>query len=47
MPGTWPSLHVDTAISLPVSLDAYTAYALRPWLARDQAVSAGTRRLAK
>jgi hypothetical protein len=33
--GIWPSLHLDTAITLPVGVEAYAAYALRAWLARD------------
>jgi len=47
LPGIWPSLHLDTAITLPVGVEAYAAYALRAWLARDQAVSVRTRRFAK
>jgi hypothetical protein len=47
LPGIWPSLHLDTAITLPVGVEAYAAYALRAWLARDPAVSARTRRFAK
>jgi hypothetical protein len=47
LPGIWPSLHLDTAITLPVGVEAYAAYALRAWLARDQAISARTRRFAK
>ncbi|MGH3286954.1 MAG: hypothetical protein ACRDPD_20110, partial [Streptosporangiaceae bacterium] len=47
LPGIWPSLHLDTAITLPVGVEAYAAYALRAWLARDQAVSTQTRRFAK
>src|ERR1700722_4545369 len=47
LPGIWPSLHLDTAITLPVGVEAYAAYALRAWLARDHAISARTRRLAK
>ena len=47
LPGIWPSLHLDTAITLPVGVEAYAAYALRAWLARDREVSAGTRRFAK
>ncbi len=27
--GIWPSLHLDTAITLPVGVEAYAAYALR------------------
>ena len=30
LPGIWPSLHLDTAITLPVGVEAY---ALRAWLA--------------
>ncbi len=47
LPGIWPSLHLDTAITLPVGVEAYAAYALRAWLARDHAISARTRRFAK
>ena len=48
LPGIWPSLHLDTAITLPVGVtEACAAYALRAWLARDQAISARTRRFAK
>ena len=47
LPGIWPSLHLDTAITLPVGVEAYAAYALRAWLSREQAVSARTRRFAK
>jgi hypothetical protein len=46
-PGIWPSLHLNTAITLPVGVEAYAAYALRAWLARDRAISARTRRFAK
>ncbi len=47
LPGLWPSLHLDTAITLPVGVEAYAAYALRAWLASGQAVSPRTRRFAK
>ena len=47
LPGIWPSLHLDTTITLPVGVEAYAAYALRAWLARDHAVSGRTRRFAK
>jgi hypothetical protein len=33
LPGIWPSLHIDTTITLPVGVEAYAAYALRAWLA--------------
>jgi len=42
LPGVWPSLHLDTAITLPVGVEAYAAYALRAWLARDRMISART-----
>jgi hypothetical protein len=47
LPGIWPSLHLDTSITLPVGVEAYAAYALRAWLAGEQAVSGRTRRFAK
>ena len=47
LPGIWPSLHLDTAITLPVGVEAYAAYALRAWLAQDHTVSDRTRRFAK
>ena len=47
LPGIWPSLHLDTTITLPVGVEAYAAYALRAWLAREDWISARTRRFAK
>jgi hypothetical protein len=47
LPGIWPSLHLDTSITLPVGVEAYAAYALRAWLAGEHAVSGRTRRFAK
>jgi hypothetical protein len=47
LPGIWPALHLDTAITLPVGVEAYAAYALRAWLARDQVISGRTRRFAR
>jgi len=47
LPGIWPSLHIDTTITLPVGVEAYAAYALRAWLAPAGAVSARTRRFAR
>ena len=47
LPGIWPTLHLDTAITLPVGVEAYAAYALHAWLVRDSAISARTRRFAK
>ena len=47
LPGIWPSLHLDTTITLPVGVEAYAAYALRAWLARDSWIASRTRRFAK
>ena len=47
LPGIWPSLHIDTTITLPVGVEAYAAYALRAWLAPAGAVSSRTRRFAR
>jgi hypothetical protein len=47
LPGIWPSLHLDTAVTLPVGVECYAAYALRAWLATGQPISDRTRRFAK
>ena len=47
LPGIWPSLHLDTSITLPVGVEAYAAYALRAWLVGGDSVSGRTRRFAK
>ena len=47
LPGIWPSLHLDTAITLPVGVESYAAYALRAWLASENKVSPRTRTFAK
>jgi hypothetical protein len=46
LPGIWDSLHLDTAVTLPVGVEAYAAYALRAWLSASAAVSDRTRRFA-
>jgi len=46
LPGIWDSLRIDTAVTLPVGVEAYAAYALRAWLARGRQVSHRTRRFA-
>ena len=33
LPGIWPALQLNTAITLPVGVEAYGAYALGAWLA--------------
>ena len=47
LPGIWPSLHLDTSITLPVGVEAYAGYALRAWLSDEYPVSGRTRRFAK
>jgi hypothetical protein len=47
LPGIWSSLHLDTAVTLPVGVECYAAYALRAWLAADHAISDRTRRFAR
>jgi len=47
LPGIWSSLHLDTAVTLPVGVECYAAYALRAWLATGQAISDRTRRFAR
>jgi hypothetical protein len=47
LPGIWPSLHLDTSITLPIGVEAYAAYALRAWLSGEHAISGRTRRFAK
>lgn len=32
LPGIWDSLILDTAITLPIGMEAYAAYALKAWL---------------
>ena len=47
LPGIWPSLHLDTAVTLPVGVECYAAYALRAWLSGGPAISDQTRRFAR
>jgi hypothetical protein len=47
LPGIWDSFHLDTAVTLPVGVEAYAAYALRAWLSASAVVSARTRRFAR
>ena len=32
LPGIWDSLHLNTAVTLPIGVEAYAAFALRVWL---------------
>ncbi|MEH1017852.1 ABC transporter permease [Micromonospora sp. CPCC 206060] len=45
LPGIWDSLSVNTAITLPIGVETYAAYALRAWLSGQ--VPAPARRFAK
>jgi len=47
LPGIWDSLRLNTAVTLPVGVEAYGAYALRAWLSASVVVSARTRRFAR
>lgn len=47
LPGIWDSLHLDTAVTLPVGVEAYAAYALRAWLSPTCTLSSRTRRFAR
>ena len=47
LPGIWDSLRLDTAVTLPVGVEAYAAYALRAWLSASPVISARTRRFAR
>ena len=47
LPGIWDSLQIDTAVTLPVGIEAYAAMALHAWLTSSHAVSARTRRFAR
>lgn len=41
------SLQLDTAVNLPVGVEAYAAYALCAWLSASAAISPRTRRFAR
>jgi hypothetical protein len=47
LPGIWPSLRLDTSVTLPVGVECYAALALRAWLSRAGSVSGRTRRFAR
>lgn len=47
LPGIWDSLHVDTAVTLPIGVEAYAAFALHVWLTSNTVVSHRTRRFAR
>ena len=47
LPGIADSLRVNTAVTLPLGVEAYAAFALRAWLSARQSVSRRTRRFAQ
>jgi hypothetical protein len=47
LPGIWDSFHLNTAVTLPIGVEAYAAYALRAWLTASGTVSIRTRRFAQ
>jgi hypothetical protein len=47
LPGIWDSFHLDSAVTLPVGVEAYAAYALRAWLSASATVSGRTRKFAR
>ena len=47
LPGIWNSLHIDTAVTLPIGVEAYAAYALHAWLASGGGPTKRTRRFAR
>jgi hypothetical protein len=47
LPGIWNSLHLDTAVTLPVGVEAYAAFALHAWLTSNPTVSDRTHRFAR
>jgi hypothetical protein len=47
LPGLWPAFHLNTAITLPIGVEAYAAYALRAWLTASATVSLRTRHFAR
>ena len=47
LPGIWDSLRIDTAVTLPIGVEAYAAFALRAWLTSKPAVSDRTRGFAR
>lgn len=46
LPGVWDGLWINSAIVLPISVEAYAAYALRCWLRPGVVVSRTARRFA-
>jgi hypothetical protein len=47
LPGLWGSLHLNTAVTLPIGVEAYAAFALHVWLTSNTVISHRTRRFAR
>ena len=47
LPGIWDHLHLDSAITLPIGVEAYAAYALHAWLSTSAPVTPAARRFAR
>lgn len=47
LPGLWGSLHLNTAVTLPVGVEAYGAFSLQVWLTSNTVVSHRTRGFAR
>jgi hypothetical protein len=47
LPGIWDSLRIDTAVTLPVGVEAYAAMALRARLTSSRVIGSRTRRFAR
>ncbi|GGS88650.1 hypothetical protein ACFFV7_50855 [Nonomuraea spiralis] len=47
LPGLLDTFEINTAITLPIGVETYAAYALGAWLNRSPRISASTRRFAK
>lgn len=46
LPGVWSSLHVNTAVTLPIGVEVYAVLAMRVWLSGTTWVSGRTKRFA-
>jgi hypothetical protein len=47
LPGIWDSLHIDTAVTLPIGVESYAAFALCVWLTSNPVVGDRTHRFAR
>jgi len=47
LPGIWDELRINSAITLPIGMEAYAAYALSVWLSAPDKVSDRARRFAR